>query len=87
MKRQWNSIKRATLGVLATLTVADGLGIAAAQPTGALAHPSGREQVDGVWVTHTGYGGSWRGSLSEVDNRVSDGSRVEYFRFQGNRGD
>jgi hypothetical protein len=55
--------------------------------TSAFASPDARVRVDGHWVTDVAYGETWRGTLNGVDERVSDGSRVEYFRFNGHRDD
>jgi hypothetical protein len=53
----------------------------------ASAAPNARVRVGDHWVTETTYGQTWNGTLNQVDERVSDGSRVEYFRFHGNRND
>ena len=53
----------------------------------AAAAPQARVRVGDTWVTETSYGQRWNGTINQVDNLVSDGSRVEYFRFHGNRND
>src|SRR3954463_9116828 len=53
----------------------------------ASAAPNARVRVGDHWVTETSYGETWNGTLNQIDERVSDGSRVEYFRFHGNRND
>jgi hypothetical protein len=55
--------------------------------TSAFASPEARVRVDGHWVTEVGYGETWQGRLDGADERVTDGSRVEYFRFNGRRDD
>jgi hypothetical protein len=60
--------------------------IASVAPS-ASAAPNARVRVGDLWVTETTYGQTWNGTLNQIDERVSVGSRVEYFRFPGNRND
>jgi hypothetical protein len=59
----------------------------ASSTVSAFAHPSEMVRVDGHWVTEAHYGQSWTGGLDRADETASDGSRVEWFRFQGRQGD
>jgi hypothetical protein len=75
-----SKISQAILAIAAVATLATSVSTASAAP-------SARVRVGDHWVTEASYGDTWNGTLNQVDERVSDGSRVEYFRFHGNRND
>jgi hypothetical protein len=81
-------IQRAVLSTRGFFLALAALGALLIPAASAFAHPAdSRVLVDGRWVTHAQYGMRYNHNLNANDYRVDDGSRVEWFQFDGRQGD